>query len=122
MNEEATMKKFSLIIPTLSLALVAGAALASPGEDERYEYYERRGPMPFEVMDRDGDGVVTKAEHAQVRTERQQVRSEQGYPMRNAGSAPAFEQIDRDHNGAIDRDELNEWHAQRVPKGMGRGW
>jgi Ca2+-binding EF-hand superfamily protein len=116
------MKIFSLMIPTLSLALLAGTALASPGEDERHEYYERRGPLPFEVMDLNGDGVVTRAEHAQVRTERQRVRSEQGYPIRNAAAAPAFGQIDRDGSGAIDSDELNEWHAQRVPKGMGRGW
>jgi hypothetical protein len=116
------MKIFSLMIPTLSLALLAGTALASPGEDERHEYYERRGPLPFEVMDLNGDGVVTRAEHAQVRTERQRVRSEQGYPMRNAGAAPVFEQIDRDGSGVIERSELNEWHAQRAPKGMGPGW
>jgi hypothetical protein len=37
------MKTLFLIVPTLSLVLLAGTALASPGEDERHEYYERRG-------------------------------------------------------------------------------
>jgi hypothetical protein len=122
LNEKAMMKRISLLVPTLSLVLLVGSALASPDEDERHDAYERRGPIPFEVMDLDGDGVVTQAEHAQVRAARQRVRSEQGYPMRNAGNAPPFEQIDRDGNGTLDRDELSAWQTQRGPRGPERHW
>ena len=120
------MKRISLLVPTLSLslslslALVAGSVLASPDENERHEAYERRGPISFEVMDLDGNGVVTQAEHAQVRAERQRVRSRQGFPMRNAGNAPPFEQIDRDGSGALDRDELSAWQSRRGPQGAER--
>lgn len=112
----------TILISALGIALAAGSAAASPGEDEREEYYERRGPMPFEVMDLNRDGVVTAEEHAQVRGERHRVRAEQGYPMRRAAEAPDFEQIDRDGNGSIDRGELSDWQAQRMQqRGMGRG-
>jgi hypothetical protein len=69
--------------------------------------------MPFEVMDLDRDGIVTAEEHERVRAERQKIRTEHGYPMRRAASAPKFEQIDRDGNGSIDREELSGWQAQR---------
>ncbi len=116
------MLSHKILISALGIALAAGSAAASPGEDEREEYYERRGPMPFEVMDLNGDGVVTAEEHDKVRTERHRIRAEQGYPMRRAAEAPHFEDLDRDHSGSIDRDELSEWQAQRMQqRGMGRG-
>jgi Ca2+-binding EF-hand superfamily protein len=103
----------------MSLALITGVAGASPGEYERHEYYEHRGPMPFEVIDLNRDGVVTADEHAQVRSERHAVRAQQGYPMRNAGSAPSFEQMDSDSNGSISRDELAEFQALRMQQRQG---
>lgn len=110
------------LIAALGLTLLAGAAGAGAGDYERSEYYERRGPMPFEVLDLNSDGVVTAEEHAQVRTERHRYRSEHGYPMRNAASAPKFDQIDSDGSGAVERDELSAWQAQRMQqRGMGRG-
>lgn len=111
----------TILTSAVGVALLCGTAFASSYENERNEYYERRGPMPFEVLDLNGDGVVTPEEHAQVRNERQKVRSEQGYPMRNASSAPSFDQIDRDGDGSVSRNELYGWQAgcmQRRP-GMG---
>ncbi|MCB1774294.1 MAG: hypothetical protein KDI88_11810 [Gammaproteobacteria bacterium] len=96
------------------VALLTGAAIASPNEYEREDWYEQRGPLPFEVMDLDGDGVVTAEEHANVRQQRQAARQAQGYPMRNANCAPAFEQIDANRDGAIDKPELEAWQAQRM--------
>ena len=110
-----------VLISALSLALVAGVASASSDEDERREYYERRGPMPFEVIDLDGDGVVTADEHAQLRSERQAVRAQQGYPMRHAGSAPSFEQMDSDGNGSISRQELADFQALRMQQRQAGG-
>jgi hypothetical protein len=103
-----------LLAVTLGLAFAAGAASASPGEYEREDYYEQRGPMPFEVLDLNRDGVVTSEEHARVRSERHAVREQHGYPMRRADSAPDFEQIDVDGDGSISRDELSRAQAQRI--------
>ncbi len=125
MNAGSISTTFSLA--TLSAVLLTGAVIASPGEYERDEYYERRGPMPFEVLDLNRDGVVSAEEHAQVRRERHAERAEQGYRLPNAGQASNFDQIDRDSNGSIDRDELSQWQMQRMqqrqPGGFGgRGW
>ncbi len=102
------------IIPIIGLAMLTGAAIASPDEDERRYQYERRGPMPFELLDLNRDGVVTAQEHAYARDQRHMRRSAMGYPMRNAPNAPAFDQIDANGDGAISRDELSNWQAQRM--------
>lgn len=111
----------TILTSAVGVALLCGTAFASSYENERHEYYERRGPMPFEVLDLNRDGVVTPEEHAQVRSERQKVRSEQGYPMRNAASAPSFDQIDTDGDGAISRNELYGWQAGRMQQRPGMG-
>jgi hypothetical protein len=102
------------LITLTGVALLTGAAIASPYANEREDYYERRGPLPFQVMDLDGNGVVTADEHAAVREQRQASRRAQGYPMRNAQQAPNFEQIDTDNNGLIDKSELEAWQNQRM--------
>jgi hypothetical protein len=120
----AIMWNRNLLIAT-SLALLTGIATASPDEYEREEYYERPGPMPFEALDLDGDGVVTAQEHAQVRAQRHAAMAKRGYPMRNAAGAPRFEQIDSDGDESISRDELSAHQLQRMQrKGMhhGRYW
>lgn len=103
----------------VAIAAAGTVAGASPGEYD--EYYERRGPMPFEVLDRNGDGVVTAAEHAEARNERWSARTEAGYPMRGAGYAPAFEQIDSNGDGSVSPDELQAFHANRWQQRSSRG-
>ncbi len=105
----------------LGLIVLAGAAVASSDDNERSEAYERRGPLPYEVMDLNKDGVVTTDEHAQVHRERHEYRAQQGYPMRRAPGPEAFEQIDADGDGSISRDELASWQAQRM-QSRGMGW
>jgi hypothetical protein len=118
-HRKANMLSNKILSSAFGLALIAGVAGASPGEYERHEYYEHRGPMPFEVVDLNQDGVVTADEHAQVRSERHSVRAQQGYPMRNAGSAPSFEQMDSDGNGSISREELADFQALRMQQRQG---
>lgn len=102
------------IFPILGLALVSSVATASRDEYEEYEAYEhKRGPVPFEVLDLNRDGVVTAEEHVNIRAQRHQAFSKKGYPMRNMASAPTFEQIDKDASGAISREEMLQWRAER---------
>ncbi|MBL8251232.1 MAG: hypothetical protein JNK31_06160, partial [Candidatus Competibacter sp.] len=42
-------------------------------------------------------------------------RARQGYPMRNAGNAPSFEQIDRNGDGSISAGEFSAHQAARMP-------
>lgn len=107
--------------PFLGIALVAGVAGASPGEYERNEYYEHRRPMPFEVVDLNGDGVVTADEYMRVRNERRAHRASQGYPMRNAKSAPQFARIDLDADGSISEQEFAQHQANRMQRRQ-MGW
>ena len=103
------MSSNTLSVSILGIALVAGMAVASPDE-----YYADRGPMPFELVDLDKDGVVTAEEYTQVRSQRQAYRSGQGYPMRHASSAPRFQQIDRDADGSISEQEFAQHQAMRM--------
>jgi hypothetical protein len=118
-KRNAIMMSKKILVPALGILVSLGTAVSASDYD-REDYYERRGPMPFEVMDLNGDGVVTAQEHAQVRAERQAYRTQQGYPMRRAASAPGFESIDLDDDGSIDRDELSTWQAQKMTQ-RGRG-
>ncbi|NNJ92703.1 MAG: hypothetical protein HKP55_13590 [Gammaproteobacteria bacterium] len=99
------------VLGLVSLALLSGSAFSSPAEYEKY--YLQRGPMPFEVLDINGDGVITAQEHATVRSERQATRAKAGYRMRNARRPPAIEQADLDGSGAISRNELSAWQSRR---------
>ena len=107
------------LVSVVSVALLSGVAMASP--DEYEAYYSKRGPMPFEMLDLNSDGVVTAEEHAAVRSKRQAARAEMGYPMRNAKNAPAFEQIDVDSSGEISRAELDAWRG-RCMQNRGKGF
>ncbi len=115
----------TLLVTALGLTLAAGAAVAAEGAYDRNDY-ARRGPLPFEAYDLNGDGQVTAQEHERVRAQRRETRAQQGYPMRNAPNAPRFEHIDRDGDGALNRREMSEWQLQRQqqrrPMGGGGRW
>lgn len=69
----------------------------------------------FADFDSDGDGVVTAEEFARTRTARQGEKAAQGYPMRNAGSAPGFESFDVNGDGRLTPEEF-------VPGNPNRRW
>ncbi len=103
-----------IVTTTLGLVLLSGIAAASPGEYEREEAYEHRGPVPFTAIDRNNDGTVSADEHAQMHRERYEYRSKHGYPMRNAATPPSFEQIDTNGDGSVSREEHAIWQNQRM--------
>lgn len=112
------MINYKIIFSALSIALASNLALAS--DDEYNEYYYQRGPVPFEALDMNKDGVVTNEEHQAFRQERQTTRAKSGFRMRNASEAPSFEQIDADANGSINRQEMSQWRNQRMQQMRGR--
>lgn len=115
------MRTQSTTLVALGLALALGGAVASPGEYDGY--YARRGPMPFEVLDRNRDGVVSKQEHAAVRAERQAYRGEHGYRLRNADAGGRLMNADADGDGVVSQQEFSDWRATATPCGpMGRGY
>ena len=80
------------------------------------------GPAPFQLMDRDGNGGISAAEHAQFRADRQRAMAAQGRPMRNAASAPAFESIDANGDGQISPGEMAAMRQARMAtRGGGYG-
>ena len=83
------MRQRRFLISLLGLALAAGGAVASPDDEGRGEYYLHRGPMPFEALDLNHDGLVSAEEHATVREQRHAARVQAGYPQRHAGRAPS---------------------------------
>lgn len=90
--------------------------------------YPQQGPAPFEAFDRDCDNSVTVDEFNALRNERREARAAAGRPMRNAATAPAFKQIDRNADGVLSRGEMAAFRQQRMTQrpygrapGMGSG-
>jgi hypothetical protein len=85
---------------------------------------QQRGPLSFETFDVNADGFVTRQEHAYVHAQRMSWRAEHGYPMRNAGRAPTFQQMDADNDGLLNRTEMHRWQIQQRQQhaGPGRNW
>ncbi|MDQ7044206.1 MAG: EF-hand domain-containing protein [Sulfurimonas sp.] len=88
-----------------------------------YDNYPKRGFVgrgmmrnrpSFAMFDLNGDGVVTKSEHTQLREARQNQRAAQGMPMRNASKAPSFESLDLNKDGKLTQDEFNSFRKNRM--------
>lgn len=74
----------------------------------------REKNMPsFDDYDLDGDGTIVEKEFQEARAKRISERAEQGYPMKNIGSAPAFGDLDSDGDGKLSREEFDAHQAQR---------
>ncbi len=81
-----------------------------------------RGPIPFGLYDKNGDGMISENEFNTVRAQRQEQREAEGRPMRNASNAPQFSDVDADGNGAISKEELQKHQAARMnSRGGGMG-
>ena len=104
------MSLTKIVVPALGLAMAVGIANAQQGQYNP----SQRGPVPFNAMDQNRDGVVSAEEHEKMRAERRKARTEQGNRMRNAGDAPSFGQIDLDGDGVASREELNQAQQKRM--------
>ena len=70
--------------------------------------------MPaFSEYDLNGDGKITEKEFNEARSKRISERAQQGYQMRNLGSAPSFADIDANGDGEISVEEFAVHQSQR---------
>jgi hypothetical protein len=95
-------------------AALSGVALAQPPGPGGWG-----GPVSFDAIDRDGNGVVTADEMARHHAERVAARAAEGRLLRHASSAPRIQDWDRDGNGVLSRDELRAGQNARF---AARGW
>ena len=65
-----------------------------------------RGPVPFSTYDTDGNGIINKGEFNSLKEKRMNQKENQGRLLKNAYMSPAFEDVDRDKDGEISKDEL----------------
>lgn len=73
--------------------------------------------MPtFAEFDLDGDGKIIEKEFNEARSKRINERTQQGYQMRNLGSAPSFADLDANGDGEISSDEFTAHQARRHPQ------
>jgi len=70
--------------------------------------------MPaFSDYDLDGDGIILAEEFNEARSKRISERAQEGYQMKNLGSAPSFADIDANGDGQIDPREFISHQDQR---------
>jgi hypothetical protein len=106
-----TLKR-SVLIAGIGLAVAASsAAFAQPGAG--WMAPAGRGPVAFETLDANRDGLVSPDEHALHRANRISARSAEGRLLRNAANAPAFADWDTDGDGKLTRAEVDDGQQSR---------
>jgi len=72
-----------------------------------------RNRPAFSEFDLNGDGKITEKEFNEARSKRISERAQQGYQMRNLGSAPSFADMDANGDGEISTEEFAAHQSQR---------
>lgn len=72
-----------------------------------------RGPLPFEVYDKNKDGFISEEEFNATKSERMSERAEAGMPMRNAANSPDFAYFDANKDGKISKEEFLQGQLKR---------
>lgn len=112
-----------LVAGLLAAATTAGLVVASPDDQKDYEEYNKqRGPLPFEVYDQNGDGVLSAEEFADIKAARAAYRAERMAKKR----AGRFDAMDTDDDGMISLEEYTAYRTERTHqrgcKGKGMHW
>ena len=88
----------------------------------------QQGPASFEAFDSNCDNSITVEEFNALCNERRAACAVAGRSMRNAATAPAFKQIDRNADDVLSRNEMSAFRQQRMSQqpdgrrsGMGPG-
>ena len=110
----------TILCSPLILMLFAGATYAGSEVFDREEYSQRRGPVPYEILDRNQDGLVSRQEYVQLRDERRAARKQGGFPMRGGNIEARFERIDSNGDNSISREEFVAHQAQRLQRRQAR--
>lgn len=88
------MKKFNF----LALLLFGGAIFA--------QTLTPTGPLPFDVYDKNNDAKISATEFNAIKQQRMNQKSQDGRLLKNAGNSAAFTDIDKNHDGIINKNEL----------------
>lgn len=99
------------------MAVVVLGLLGTLGAQEM----PNRGPVSFDLYDKNGDGTISETEFYEVRGQRMEQRAAEGRPMRNAANAPEFSYFDADGDGKISKVELLEGQNKRMQERRGKG-
>ena len=109
------MKKFLLTIGMGALLFAMGPG---SGQGMGKGLHKFSGAQNFlDRFDTDKDGRVSRKEWEERRAVRMQQRAKEGRPMKNAGRM-SFDDIDTNHDGYIDLDEIKAFRQQRQQRSM----
>ncbi|WP_440873683.1 EF-hand domain-containing protein [Thalassotalea sp. PLHSN55] len=104
------MKKLTFAIPLVALALLTWSITTTA------ENLPQRGPIPFDVYDKNGDGLISETEFMEIRAERISQKASDKRSMRGATGAPSFSAFDSDNNGSLTKQELEAGQKKQQEK------
>jgi len=117
------MKTIYRVIATV---LLSGVALVTYAQNTNSA---PRGPVPFEVYDQNGDGVISREELAAQQQKRMSQRQSGGrsqMPMGRGGgmgrNMPSFADFDLNSDGTMTEDEFVEARGQRIADRAKQGY
>lgn len=105
---------------TLVFGLFTGLVVCMPPVVRPGEIPDR-GPVPFAVYDKDGNGLISEKEFDSIRADRMETRAGEGRPMRGVANAPAFSDFDSNDDGSLTADELAAGQQSQFQKRHGMG-
>jgi len=106
----------SIPVGLLAIWLAGLAPAAALAED-----MPPRGPMPYAVIDRDGNSFVSEEEFTAMRHERLEARMAQIRARCDAASARMFFRLDTDRDSQLSREELAAGQRARMERRRWRG-
>jgi hypothetical protein len=92
----------SLTKSIIAVTVLSGSAFAYQSAEES-----------FKTADVNGDNIVTSEEFYNKQAKNMEQRAEEGRALRNAGTAPVFEDVDANNDGKLEYWEYQSFHAKR---------